>query len=136
MFMPRQTAIFLVILILLSVQIAPATCLAKSPAEGGFEISLSHNMVSLDANNARLDAVLAQIAEKARIEIKTGGETHSRVTLSGSKLPIESLMRKLFSNFMLIEKSEGNGAVRRELYVFSTAPGDHESTRHLSERIR
>ena len=122
MFMPRPTAISLVTLILLSVQIAPATCLAKSPTEGGFEISLSHNLVSLDANNASLDAVLAQIAEKARIEIKTGGETHSRVTLSGSKLPIESLMRKLFSNFMFIEKSEENGAVRRELYVFSMAP--------------
>jgi subtilisin family serine protease len=122
MFLPRQTAISLVILILLSVQIAPATCLAKSPAEGGFEISLSHNLVSLDAKNASLDAVLAQIAEKARIEIKTAVETRSRVTLSGSNLPIESLMRKLFSNFMFIEKSEENGAVRRELYVFSMAP--------------
>jgi subtilisin family serine protease len=121
MFMPRQTAIFLVTLILLSVQMVPATCLAKSPTEGSFEISLSHNLVSLDANNASLDAVLAQLAEKARIEVKTGAETQSRVTLSGSKLPIESLMRKLFSNFMFVEKSEENGAVRRQLYVFSMA---------------
>ena len=122
MFMPRPTAISLFTLILLSVQIAPSTCLAKSPAEGVFEMSLSHNLVSLDANNASLDAVLAQLAEKTRIEIKTGGETHSRVTLSASRLPLASLMKKLFSNFMFIEKSEENGTVRRELYVFSMAP--------------
>jgi hypothetical protein len=78
-----------------------------------------------------LDDVLTQLAATTRIEIKTGNTMPSRVTMASRNLPLNSLLRKICPNFMLIEEAMGNGPVSRKLYVFSRASGgamDAQST--------
>ncbi len=114
----RTIAMTLVFFVLLIPQVVVPTCEAKSPPEEGLQVTFNNNLISLDANNARLAEVLSQIASKAAIEIRTGGEVHSLITLSGRDLSLASLMKKIHPNFMFIEESGQNGALTRKLYLF------------------
>ena len=118
MFVLRTIAVTFVFVVWLFSQIAVPTCEAVSHPEQGLQITFSNNLLSLDANHVRLDEVLAEIARKARIEIRTGGEVHSLITLSVRNMTLASLMRKIYPNFMFVEESGRNGEIVRKLYLF------------------
>ena len=117
----RITVVTLVALFLLLIPLASANGDTKSPADATIRVSLSNGLLDLEANNARLDDVLAQIAQRTRIEIQNGNALPSRITMSTSNLHLESLLRKLCPSFMLIEAAGDKGAISRKLYLFSKA---------------
>jgi hypothetical protein len=85
----RVTAVIFVALSLLLTQLAPVNGDSKSPADGTIKVSLDNGLLNLDANNARLDDVLAEIAERSQIEIKYGKALPYRVTMSTRSLHLE-----------------------------------------------
>ena len=118
MSMPRLIAMTFIFLVFFAPLVAVPASEAKPQPQDSLQIWLSNNLFNLDASNARLDDVLAQIATKAGIEIRTGGEASSLITLSGRNLSLASLMRKIYPNFMLLEESGQNGSLTRKLYLF------------------
>ncbi len=115
----RVTAVIFVALSLLLTQLSPVNGDSKSPADGTIKVSLDNGLLNLDANNARLDDVLAEIAERSQIEIKYGKALPYRVTMSTRSLHLEFLLRKICPSFMLIDEAGDNGAISRKLYLFS-----------------
>ena len=115
----RLTAVIFVALSLLLTQPAPANGDSKSPADGTIRVSHNNGLLNLDANNARLDDVLAEIAERSQIEIKYGKALPYRVTMSTRNQHLEYLLRQICPSFMLIDETGDNGAISRKLYLFS-----------------
>ncbi len=123
MFLSKITGVTLVALLLLVAPLAPVSGGAEPPPDGTLVIALRNGLFDLDVNNAILDDVLGQLAATARIEIRTGNTMPSRITMASKNLPLNSLLRKICPNFMLIEEAAGNGPAGRRLYVFSRASG-------------
>jgi subtilisin family serine protease len=131
MWIPRGIVITFVVVFLFIAQVAAGTCQAKSPADGAFEMSQRNSLLSLDANNARLDAILAQIARATQIEIKTSSDMHSRVTLSSRNVRLDSLMRRIGLNFMFLEGPGENGRPVRRLFVFAKTSSEMASPQNM-----
>ncbi len=133
----RTISMTFVVVVMFVFEVAVPTSEAKPQRQDSLQIWLSNNLINLDASNARLDDVLAQIASKAGIDIRTGGEANSLITLSGRNLGLTSLMRKIYPNFMFIEESGQNGAVTRKLYLFgktsSTMPEPQFTTTSVTD---
>ncbi|HBZ54668.1 MAG TPA: hypothetical protein DEO88_04605 [Syntrophobacteraceae bacterium] len=121
MLLSRRTAVIFVVLSILLTQLALAHGGSKSPAVGTIKVSLDNGMLNLDAYNASLHDVLAEIAERSQIEIKYGEALPYRVTLSTRNLHLEDMLRKICPSFMLIDEVGDNGAISRRLYLFSRA---------------
>jgi len=123
MFLPRITVVILAVFLLLVAPLAPASVGAEPLPDGTLVVALPNGLFDVDVNNATLDAVLTQLAATTQLEIKTGNPMSSRLTMASKNLALNSLLRKICPNFMLIEEAMGNGPVSRKLYVFSKASG-------------
>lgn len=116
----RLTAAVFVALSILLAQSTPAKGASKFAADGTIKVSLDNGLLNLDVNNARLDDVLAEIAERFQIEIKYRKALPWRVTLSTRDVHLEHLLGKICPSFMLIDEAGDNGVIGRKLYLFSS----------------
>jgi thermitase len=121
MLISRINAATLFTLFAIGALLAPASSGAGSRADGKISISLHNGRFNLDADNARANDVLAQLAARTQMEIKTGSVMPVRITMSTRNLQLESLLKKICPSFMLIEGAGENGAISRKIYLFNKA---------------
>ena len=86
----------------------PNVSTAKPNAEGRelnnqlnkvlFNLSITNGLVTLNAENADLQAILDELHKRTGLYIKSYGNIHQRITISFQGLPIDKAIHKISGN--------------------------------------
>ena len=95
-----------------------------------FNLSITNGLVTLNAENADLKAILDEIQKKTGLQIGSYGNINRRITISFQELPIDKAINKISRNSgMIYSKERGVTEFQLSRVVISESSKDHIESR-------
>lgn len=118
----------------------PILSMAKFDAEGRelknqlskarFNLSITNGLVTLNAENAELQAILDDIQKKTGLQIESYGNINQRITISFQEFPIDKAINKISRNSgMIFSKERGVKEFQLSRVVISESSKDQMESR-------
>lgn len=92
-----------------------------SISANSFDIKVENDEVSVDANNASLKELLAELEKLTGIPVNFVSEPNERVTLTVSMTNVENAISKITPNHMIVHEQRQGKTVIKEVLII---PGD------------
>lgn len=116
-----------------SLLLCGATCEALESVSASVSVSVDGDQVAVTASEAPLREVLEAIADYCGLEVRFASALTQPVTLHGSPMPIEELLRRVLSDeSYLLLKSDADNV--RSIWIFPSSDGVSESTHARGDR--
>ena len=106
----------MIMLVLLPVCLLPVTLWAEDaskdvPSPPAFVLTVHERLLSLQARDASLKAILAQIGRELAIEVVVHIPADETITVTFDQLPIGEALKKLSPNYVyVVDAARGTGA--------------------------
>ena len=104
-----------------------------SASTGNFALTVEANRLSLDAQDASLQAILEEIGLKMHLEILGEIPAQETVTVAFHNLPLEQALHQLSSNFGYQMKSEKGGQEISKIFILPKGTGPANAKRNTKE---
>ena len=99
--------------------------LIKQLSKARFNLSITNGLVTLNAENADLKAILDEIQKRTGLQIESYGNINQRITISFQELPIDKAINKISGNSgMVFSKERGVKEFQLSRVVISESSKD------------
>ncbi len=96
-------------------------------------VSVDGDQIAVSASDVPLREVLEELADECGLEFRSSSALVRRVTLHGSPMPIEKLLRSVLrdESYLLLRSDAGTA---QSLWIFTSDGGESAATQVLSDR--
>ena len=127
---PRRALIVFTTLLMVFITGVLDISIAHSMSEGSYKLAINANLISLDANNAKLESIFSEISQKVGVELRVLGNVDSLVSGSVKDVTLEELVKQIAVNWGLenVESSGKNTENVKRIFLLPKSKVDLSQT--------